>query len=788
MCVLFERAFFVYCTDTSLSPPFTMSNLTKKDDLAVSFSGISDEDMKDILAPSCSTDDDDDLSVLRQVEAEIANARNHSTQKNNKNDDDDDDDDKEDNDDESFDRVLLRGVMSSSEATEEIYFENEDWQEDDEEERVSIKEDIADDEETKQEQGHEVPVDGNPVSNKVNEAKIKDPVIDHSNLPSAGKDRIEFRREYVSSSSSDEEEEAPLHHHDSYVTAYSVEHNAEQPLQEIKTINTETTETENELQVETQQEIKESTTNENLSPSKSETLVDPTLQARLREKLINRSNNDKMPWHEKPIASRKIRFRHPFPVIKPPKDPRSKKDIIQSHQISEEQPLPSQRNIVPKDDLKKLLASMKDESTVRRSHSCGAIKILMTNKKNQKNLVRTIGFLEAICFAAKYQVPYLGERDQAIEARLRAVSCLKMAAEQKVNRRFLIGYSGFLNTLSQVMEEEAGMCRLVACETVVLLAKTPFCKTALSESNRLLETLSQVLSSRVRTPICSYIDGDPHSGAILTGASTNSMNNSNKQDSDDSPELSKNPSSFEEGVEIRLESIASHEFLGKQERCGIRQTSQAAACAILYHLSKECATVHRLVLNSKLLSSLADIASDHSTAIHSKALEVFSNIAKFPYNNTFLAKHENVLMTLLDATSFPESSDRILALRTLQNISTDKASKKYLAKEEILTCLASRCMTEFGEEKEIAVTILQNIVTEPATVVPVTNTKNLIATLIHLAHERSSSTKVRILASEALATISLWIQTVGGSGAVPKDVPNLPLPTGSGSGWMMWEE
>mmetsp|Transcript_4326 Transcript_4326/g.5660 ORF Transcript_4326/g.5660 Transcript_4326/m.5660 type:complete len:80 (+) Transcript_4326:550-789(+) len=72
-------------------------------------------------------------------------------------------------------------------------------------------------------------------------------------------------------------------------------------------------------------------------------------------------------------------------------------------------------------------------------------------------------------------------------------------------------------------------------------------------------------------------------------------------------------------------------------------------------------------------------------------------------------------------------------------------------------------------------------------IVPLTNTKNVVATLVHTAHSPDSSSEVRKMACDALATIGLWLQTLAGAGTVPDDVPDAVLPTHKATGWLRWE-
>ena len=72
-------------------------------------------------------------------------------------------------------------------------------------------------------------------------------------------------------------------------------------------------------------------------------------------------------------------------------------------------------------------------------------------------------------------------------------------------------------------------------------------------------------------------------------------------------------------------------------------------------------------------------------------------------------------------------------------------------------------------------------------VVPLTNTRNVVATLVHLAHNPDVPVKVRRMSCEGLATIGLWLQTLAGSGTVPEGNLKSLLPTHKTVGWQRWE-
>lgn len=127
------------------------------------------------------------------------------------------------------------------------------------------------------------------------------------------------------------------------------------------------------------------------------------------------------------------------------------------------------------------------------------------------------------------------------------------------------------------------------------------------------------------------------------------------------------------------------------------------------------------------------------------------------------------------------------SLRCFENVSSDAQSKEILASPAVLNLLTSAAVRKEEDEKEAAVATLCNVATEPGAVVAITNTRNVVATLVHLAHSPESSSEVRLMACEALATVSLWLQTLAGTGRVPEGVANAPLPTQKTSGWQRWD-
>lgn len=187
------------------------------------------------------------------------------------------------------------------------------------------------------------------------------------------------------------------------------------------------------------------------------------------------------------------------------------------------------------------------------------------------------------------------------------------------------------------------------------------------------------------------------------------------------------------------------------------------------------------------MDSLLAVSKESDNAIHTKCLEILCNMTRFPANTSFMTRYEGLVEALVESADSELKEDRIAALRAIQNMSADSSSKSLLANETVLSSLTTCALRKDVEEKEAAVALLYNVSTEPGAVVSITNTKNVVATLVHIAHHPESSSNIRLMACDALATISLWLQTLAGTGKVPCDVANVPLPSQKTTGWERWD-
>lgn len=220
----------------------------------------------------------------------------------------------------------------------------------------------------------------------------------------------------------------------------------------------------------------------------------------------------------------------------------------------------------------------------------------------------------------------------------------------------------------------------------------------------------------------------------------------------------------------------------------MKRRTRMNACAALLHLSKECSVSQELCASDTLLVSLVSCCKEVQNPIHTKCLEIFANLTRFPQNNARLVEYPGVVDSLIVNGSQESDSDRLWSMRIFQNLSSEPSAKASLATGYILELLSTNMMRKQYEEQLAATSTIYNISTEPGAVVPLTNTKNVVATLVHVAHNPTSAMEMRTIACDTLATLGLWLQTLACSGTVPEGVKSVPLPTYITSGWQRWQD
>ncbi|KAL3919646.1 MAG: hypothetical protein SGILL_003652, partial [Bacillariaceae sp.] len=474
-----------------------------------------------------------------------------------------------------------------------------------------------------------------------------------------------------------------------------------------------------------------------------------------------------LPNPKKDIVHRvkKVKFKNRYPV--PPPAPK----LLQPSEIvfRNQTPVPKDRLHFskPKKDLKELLEAAIGDSIHRRSNALGALKVLSTQKKNKTALVGTKGFLDATVFAINDDISSHEDFEAALAARTRAVSVLLNVSDVKNNRYHVFNHPGLADSLVKCMVEDRTDARALACSVLATVAKSATCREPIASTSRMLDTLAIILKGREPSSFAS--SRQPHI-------------EEEKKDYSGDDEASQTvfSGSYSSGS-------SDHSSVGS-EFAEARNRARLSACAALLHLSKECSVARKMCESSTILFCLVGTCNETDNPLHTKCLEILVNLTRFAHNNAIMTRYPGLVDTLIMNGNHKLDVDRLWAMRALQNLSSDSSSKTILGTATVLELLSVNIMRQKYEEQYAATAALYNISTEPGAVVPLTNTKNVVATLVHVAHNPTSPSDVRLMACDTLATLGLWLQTLAGAGTVPPEVDPIPLPTYVTSGWKRWEK
>ena len=153
-----------------------------------------------------------------------------------------------------------------------------------------------------------------------------------------------------------------------------------------------------------------------------------------------------------------------------------------------------------------------------------------------------------------------------------------------------------------------------------------------------------------------------------------------------------------------------------------------------------------------------------------------------------MAMHPDLIAKLVESAKSDIDEDRVWSLRTLQNISASTSGKNMMIRKYTLELLSSSALrSQHLEEQSAALSALHNLSTEAGCLVALTNTKDVVAALIHIAHEPNTPSPLRLIACATLTMLGLWIQTLAGAGTVPPAIEETPLPTFVSTGWKRFD-
>eukprot|EP00804_Cyclotella_cryptica_P021830 CCRYP_000820-RB/>CCRYP_000820-RB protein AED:0.35 eAED:0.35 QI:0/-1/0/1/-1/0/1/0/412 len=352
--------------------------------------------------------------------------------------------------------------------------------------------------------------------------------------------------------------------------------------------------------------------------------------------------------HKEPRQHRQVVFRHPYPLPPPPVLPRPDAVILSENDIR--QTALRFKIAEPDADLQALIQAAEDESLVRRSNACGALKVLASKDGNKAKMCRTRGLLEALVVASREDAV----DSDALDARTRAVTTLLYLSEPKDNRLIVARHPHMLEVLVKVIEEDTGEARLRACCALATLAKTPQNRGLICSTVRLPAVLSELMAKnakaekreeakkqeegqpaqrqqeeieRTETGVSRDDSRDDLSGSFVSeddrllsntysgtfshgsGTFTDDQYYSDEDDGSEGEgseeEYDENEDGYssagfsvddgsiqEEGVEMQISSLKK---LNIENHSDFLARSQLSACATLTHLTKHCANSVRWI-------------------------------------------------------------------------------------------------------------------------------------------------------------------------------------------------
>jgi len=467
----------------------------------------------------------------------------------------------------------------------------------------------------------------------------------------------------------------------------------------------------------------------------------------------------------------KVTFKQRYPVPQKIKQSREPAEIVRDNKGEE-----ANKNLwasMPKAELKELLEAVTGSSIQRRSNACGTLKVLSTQKKNMLMLVRTKGFMDAVVFAISDNYS-IEDMEAGAEARTRAVNVVLNVSTKKDNRYHVLMHPGLRESLVKCMVDDNAEARELACATFATLAKSSYCREPMVKTENLVNALANILKK--------------NANSVIANLEQKETDYSGDDEFSRDPSASYSHSSASSSLTRETFETDSRSVESQKEDPETRRRTRMNACAVLMHLSKECSVSQELCANNALLTSLVSCCREVHNPIHTKCLEILANLTRFPHNNERLVQFPDLVDAMLYIGNQEDDTDRLWSMRILQNLSADPTAKPILATANVLELLSTNMMGRQYGEILAATSAMYNISTEPGAVVPLTNTKNVVATLVHVAHSPASMMEVRTIACDALSTLGLWLQTLSSSGVVPEGVRPVSLPSYITSGWQRWDE
>jgi hypothetical protein len=348
-------------------------------------------------------------------------------------------------------------------------------------------------------------------------------------------------------------------------------------------------------------------------------------------------------------------------------------------------------------------------------------------------LASTDGLVQTILKASMINPDLEEDPEQVIVTKKRLLTALALLCQAKDTRRAICFQSGLLDFLLHNIKENTGEIRLHCCSAIAALAKTEENREFIANKDDMVAELSSLV-------------------------------------------LNLNPdAATKEGGKKSSNSAM------------INSSTRLNACAALLHLSKQCAVAAKMCKSENVLNVLSSCSLDLSDQVHSRCMETIYHLSRFPGNTDILAENSAAMNAINSNCSSFSPEDRMWSLRAMQNISAYSNKRAMFATTDTLAnlCKSAQKM-ELVEEHEAAISIISNLCTDPSSAVVIVNAEMAVKVLVMVANDIDYSPEIQVVACDALATLSMWLQRVARAASVPENYSFEPLPTLKTTGYMRY--
>ena len=408
--------------------------------------------------------------------------------------------------------------------------------------------------------------------------------------------------------------------------------------------------------------------------------------------------------------------------------------------------------------------------TVRRKNACGALQVMTAQTENRVQIAWTVGVLPALTSVLRdtgeegiyISYPDQRHRVEFEAARNRAIACLMNLSMPPKNRIAIFHTPGLVQWLLVICDEGQGIPRKGACAILAFLGKTAENKLLMVQVPGLIDSLEKIVkppprrvernTSPKKLKVFDFEDDD-RSGYDSRGRKEEGLTSPNSTFSNESGR-SHSP------AEVDGYDETADDFL---------RASRQNVFALLIHLVKEKDNAYHLARHDQLMVSLSVIANHHDSLSHLLAVKILASLTRHRLNTKILVfKQHDVVPALVKATTSGNDSARLYSCYAIQNLAQDKSCRQELAVAEgLIAAICDQCRKAKPEEERLAaISAIKNLCDEPANLIPLTNTPDCIATLMHLAHgmEEGITELMQYRACDALSTLSHWLRKISTSG------------------------